>query len=85
MKYRRTKGFTIVELLVVIVVVAILAAITVVAYTGIQKRAYNSARASDITQIDKLLKMYNASFGAYPAMSTVAGTIYCPGTGYANG
>lgn len=33
------RGFTIVELLIVIVVIAILAAITVVAYNGIQNRA----------------------------------------------
>lgn len=35
-------GFTIVELLIVVVVIAILAAITVVAYTGIQNRTYDS-------------------------------------------
>ena len=37
------QGFTIVELLIVIVVIAILAAITIVAYTGIQNRAYDTA------------------------------------------
>ena len=38
LKYRN-RGFTFVELLIVIVVIAILAAITVVAYSGIQNRA----------------------------------------------
>jgi prepilin-type N-terminal cleavage/methylation domain-containing protein len=40
---KQQSGFTIVELLIVIVVIAILAAITVVAYNGIQDRARNSS------------------------------------------
>jgi prepilin-type N-terminal cleavage/methylation domain-containing protein len=40
-------GFTIVELLIVIVVIAILAAISIVAYTGIQNRANDAALQSD--------------------------------------
>jgi prepilin-type N-terminal cleavage/methylation domain-containing protein len=35
-RYRREKGFTIVELLITIVVIAILASISIVAYNGIQ-------------------------------------------------
>ena len=42
-------GFTIVELLIVIVVIAILAAITIVAFTNLQRRAVNSAVTSDLT------------------------------------
>ncbi|MCA9336117.1 prepilin-type N-terminal cleavage/methylation domain-containing protein, partial [Candidatus Saccharibacteria bacterium] len=41
-------GFTIVELLIVIVVIAILAAITIVAYNGIQQRSRDSIRKSDL-------------------------------------
>ena len=46
-----SKGFTIVELLIVIVIIGILAAITIVAYTGIQNRAKQAKMNSDITEI----------------------------------
>ena len=48
-----TTGFTIVELLIVIVVIAILAAISVVAYTGIQARADTSTKRADVASIAK--------------------------------
>lgn len=53
----KSKGFTIVELLIVIVVIAILASISVVAYNGIQKRAKDSQRKSDVAEIIKLLSI----------------------------
>jgi prepilin-type N-terminal cleavage/methylation domain-containing protein len=46
--YIKKRGFTIVELLIVIVVIGILAAITIVAYNGIQTRAATAKRNSDI-------------------------------------
>lgn len=60
------RGFTIVELLIVIVVIAILAAITIVAYNGVQARAYFSSYRSDITALDKAIKLYYADKGVYP-------------------
>ena len=58
-KYRT--GFTIVELLIVIVVIAVLAAISVVAYTGIQDRARQSKVRSDIAQMIKAVTMARES------------------------
>lgn len=60
------RGFTIVELLIVIVVIAILAAISIVAYNGIQERARNSQRESDVKVIVKALEMYYIDNGQYP-------------------
>lgn len=57
------KGFTIVELLMVIVIIAILAAITIVAYNGIQQRARDAKRVSDISQIKKALLAYDVRHG----------------------
>lgn len=50
-----TRGFTIVELLIVIVVIAILAAITIVAYNGISQRAKESVAQSEAAQVGKKL------------------------------
>lgn len=63
----RRPGFTIVELLIVIVVIAILAAITIVAYSGLQQRARDSQRQSELSTIQKVLELYKANNGAYPA------------------
>lgn len=64
--YRKSPGFTIVELLVVIVVIAILAAITIVAYTGISQKAVASSLQSDLTNASTKLKMFQVENSAYP-------------------
>jgi uncharacterized protein (TIGR02145 family)/prepilin-type N-terminal cleavage/methylation domain-containing protein len=77
MKY--SKGFTIVELLVVIVVISILAAVTVVSYTGISKKAIDSSLQVDLSNGSNKLKMYLVEYGSYPTMGAPDsnGTI-CP-------
>ncbi|MBC7942894.1 type II secretion system protein [Candidatus Saccharibacteria bacterium] len=50
-------GFTIVELLIVIVVIGILAAITIVAYNGIQDRARLSKMQSDVQNLSKAIQI----------------------------
>ena len=57
------RGFTIVELLIVIVVIAILAAISIVAYNGIQDRARNSATIQAAQQVQKLANSYVINTG----------------------
>ena len=51
-------GFTIVELLIVIVVIAVLATITIVAYNGIQNRAYDSSIQSDLKSLATKLELF---------------------------
>lgn len=63
-------GFTIVELLIVIVVIGILAAITIVAFNGIQARAAYTAYKSDIQSINKAIQLYYADNGSYPTNGT---------------
>lgn len=59
----KQRAFTIVELLIVIVVIGILAAITIVAYNGIQQRARDSKRVNDLAAIEKAFKLYGAETG----------------------
>lgn len=63
----RRAGFTIVELLVVIVVIAILAAITVVSYNGLTKQAIETTMKSDLKSAASTLEIDNVRNGAYPA------------------
>lgn len=60
------KGFTIVELLVVIVVIGILVSIMVISYNGIQQRSRDSKRASDITQLKIAIEKYRSEKSMYP-------------------
>ncbi len=62
------RGFTIVELLIVIVVIGILAAIVIVAFNGITVRARNAMWVSEFKGYQKLFMSYQASFGKYPSM-----------------
>lgn len=59
-------GFTIVELLIVIVVIGILAAITIVIYNGIQTRAENTKTINAVTSYAKGITGYAATYGNYP-------------------
>ncbi len=60
-------GFTIVELLIVVVVIAILAAITTVAYNGIQNNAKNAQVVNEIRAVAKLIEMHKVKEGVYPS------------------
>ena len=66
-------GFTIVELLIVIVIIGILAAITIVAYNGIQGRANDTAVRNDLTNFAKKLELAKLDgTGGYPTVLTAA-------------
>jgi len=63
---RKTTGFTIVELLIVIVVIGILASITIVAFNGVQSRSRDTARIAKIKDIAKAIELYKVDNGRYP-------------------
>ncbi len=73
---KRNTGFTIVELLIVIVVIGILAAITIVAFNGVQNRANDTAIRSDLANIAKQLETMKAtsSTTTYPTATELANT-----------
>jgi len=63
-------GFTIVELLIVIVVIGILAGITIVAYSGITNRANTTKAQSNATTVQSVAEAMNADIGYYPELTT---------------
>lgn len=83
---KSTSGFTIVELLIVIVVIGVLAAISVVAFNGVQARARDNVRYNDAKAILKALELYKANVGTYPSTDAtpIASTPGCSSmpTGY---
>lgn len=74
----KNRGFTIVELLVVIVVIGILAAITIVSYAGISQKATAASLQSDLTNSSNKLKMYQVEYGSYPTMTLDGNGNLCP-------
>jgi type II secretion system protein G len=71
---KTTSGFTIVELLIVIVVIGILAAITMVAYGGISQRSRDSGRLSDMKSIRTALDLYKTDKSRYPVATSANGS-----------
>lgn len=65
---QRQKGFTIVELLIVIVIIGILATLVIVTFSGIQQRARDTQRQTDINAIQSQVEAYNAQTGNYPTL-----------------
>lgn len=67
------KGFTIVELLIVIVVIGILAALVLNTFSGVQKRARDTTRQTNINSISTQLEVYYNDKGGYPSADATDG------------
>lgn len=76
---KQSKGFTIVELLIVIVVIGILAAITIVAFNGVQQRAVAASLELTVAGASKKIAIYRAEYNKYPVVITD-----CPSPATAN-
>src|SRR5690349_1798690 len=65
----RHSGFTIVELLIVIVIIGILATLVIVTFSGVQQKARDSERKTDINAIAGQLEGSYAINGSYPTLA----------------
>jgi len=84
-RVEKQTGFTIVELLIVIVVIGILAAITIVAFNGVSNRAKVSAMQADLNNSAKSLDAYRLTTSTneqYPADLAAANLKTSNGTTY---
>lgn len=75
----KQQGFTIVELLIVIVVIGILAALVITTFTGIQQKARNTERETDIKALQGQIEAYYAQNGKYPTLANLNDTTFRSG------
>jgi len=68
---KRSQGFTIVELLIVIVVIGILALLVITTYSGIQQKARNAKRQTDVASLQTQLEGYHTDKGYYPSRTNM--------------
>jgi len=66
---QNNQGFTIVELLVVIVVIGVLAAITIVSFDGVQAKARTVVSVSTVDQVRQKADIWNTLIGSYPDLA----------------
>lgn len=60
------KGFTLVELLIVIAIIGVLSALLMANFIGVRQRARDAQRKSDLRQIQAALELYRSDLGGYP-------------------
>ena len=70
LKRVKDRGFTIVELLIVIVVIGILATLVLTTYNGIQEKARDTKRKTDVNAMQSQIEAYQAENGKYPFLAT---------------
>ena len=70
LKTSGNKGFTLVELMIVVAIIGILAAIAIPQFAKYRARAYNSAALSDMRNLTTDLEGYFAEWQEYPENST---------------
>lgn len=80
MKHRLSRGFTLIEIAVIVAVIAILAAITLTTYNRVQVEARDTKRSNDIIILSKALEKYYDQNGLYPA--GCGGTTCAPWSGW---
>lgn len=76
MKNMNTKGFTLIEMLVVVAVIAILSGLTLTGIGGFTSRARDTERVGDLRNIQTHLELYFNKCGYYPGPGSV-GTAGC--------
>lgn len=70
-KRKGAEGFSVVELLIVIVVIGILSALVVITYSGIQAKSRDTERKSDISELSSRLEAYFAQNAKYPTLTNM--------------
>ena len=75
MRNKNQKGFTFIELLVSVTIVAVMMSVAAVSYSNVNKRSRDSKRRADLETIRSALEICRANTGTYPA--SITGSITC--------
>jgi len=73
--WKLNKGFTFIEILVVVTIIGVLTAIGVTSYRAATKKSRDGKRKADLEQIRAALEMYKADVDQYPLAVSCSGTI----------
>ena len=76
---RNSRGFTLIEMLIVIVVIAILALIVIPRLLGAGRKAKESALRGDLQQLRNAIQQFEADCGDFPA--AISNLMTAPGAG----
>lgn len=74
-KVDRDSGFTFIELLVSVTIMAVMMAVAIVSYSNTNQRARDAKRKADLEIIRSALEICRSNTGTYPA--SIAGTVTC--------
>jgi len=79
---RRQRGFTFIELLVVVTISALLMGAAMVGYSSISRRSRDTRRRTDMETIRSALELYRSENGSYPLSVSEGGSISIGGVVY---
>jgi general secretion pathway protein G len=77
MKHKRLPGFTLIEIAIVVSIIAIIASITIIAFTQVQQESRDRERAADTSSLKAALANYFAANNEYPAVCSSGDNYAC--------